>query len=75
MHRLAPAPAVARAAEPAPPERDGGVELSGHLGIGVRHRRLAGLDAIEHEGGRLTGPELEAQADVAAVDDLERAAR
>ena len=75
MHHLAPAPAVARAAQPAPPERHGGVELGGDVGIGVRHRHLAGLDAVEHEGGRLPGPEGDARADVAAVDDLERAAR
>ena len=75
MHHLAPAPAVARAAQPTPPERHGGVELGGDVGIGVRNRRLAGLDAVEHEGGRLPGPDGEVRADVAAVDDLQRAAR
>ena len=39
------------------------------------HRHLARLDAVEHEGGRLPGPDGDARADVAAVDDLERAAR
>jgi len=75
MHHLAPAPAVARAAQPAPPECHGGVELDGDVGIGVRHRHLAGLDAVEHEGGRLAGLELDAREDVAAVHDLERASR
>jgi hypothetical protein len=74
MHCLAPAPAVARAAQPAPPERHGGVELGGNVRIGVWHRGLAGLDAVEHEIGRLPGPQLDPRADVAAVDDLERAA-
>ena len=75
MHHLAPAPAVARAAQPVPPERHGGVELGGDAGIGARRRRLAGLNAVERERGRLPGSELDARADVVAVDDLERAAR
>jgi hypothetical protein len=74
MHHLAPAPAVPRAAQPAPPERHGGVELRGNVGTGVWHRHLAGLDAVEYEGGGLSGPEGDARADVAAFDDLERAA-
>jgi hypothetical protein len=43
--------------------------------IGVRHRQLVWLDAVEHEAGRLPGPKVDARADVAAVDDLERPAR
>jgi len=49
-------------------------ELRGDVGVGVRHRQLAGFDAVEQEGGRLPGPDGDARADV-AVDDLERAAR
>jgi hypothetical protein len=75
MHRLAPAPAIARAAQPAPPERHGSVELGGDVRIGARHRRLTRLDAVEHKRGRLTGPKLDARPDVAAVDDPERGAR
>ena len=56
MHHLAPAPAVARAAQPAPPERHGGVERSGNVVIGVRRRELVVLDAVEHKCGRLAGP-------------------
>ena len=51
------------------------VELGRDVRIGVRHRHLAGLDTVEHEGGRLPGPQLDARADVAAVNDLERTAR
>jgi hypothetical protein len=75
MHHLAPAPAVARAAQPAPPERHGGVELGGDVGIRVRHRHIDGPDAVEHEAGRLPGPEPDARLDAAAVDDLKRTAR
>ena len=75
MDRLAPSPAVARATQPAPPEGHRCVELGGDVGVGVRHRHLARLDAIEHEGSCLPCPELDARADVAAVDDLERTAR
>ena len=74
MHRLAPAAAVAGATQPSPPERHRGVELGRDLGIGVRDRQLAGLDTLEHEGGHLPGPKLDARADVAAKD-LERTAR
>ena len=42
VHHLAPAPAVARLAQPAPPERHGGVELGGDVGIGVRRRASPG---------------------------------
>src|SRR5207237_3501094 len=45
----------------------------GDVGIGVRHRHLAGLDSVEHEGGRLPGSHGDAGADVAAAGDLERA--
>jgi hypothetical protein len=75
IHHLSPAPAVAGAAQPTPPERHGGVELGGDIGIRVRNRHLTGLDAVEHECGRLTGPDGEVRADVAAVDHLQRAAR
>src|SRR5512133_2813028 len=74
MHRLAPAPAVARAAQPAPPERRGGVELGGDVRIRVRRWQLAGLAAVEHEGGRLPGPQVDVRTNVAFFDDLERAA-
>ena len=33
MHHLAPAPAIARPAQPAPPARHGGVELGGDVGM------------------------------------------
>ena len=75
MHGLPPTPAVARATQPAPPERHGRVELGRDLGIGVRHWHLARLDAVEQKGGGLPGPEGDARADVGPVDDLERAAR
>jgi hypothetical protein len=68
MHGLAPAPAVARAAQPASPERDGGVELGSDVRVGVRSRLLA---AVEHERRRLSRTELDVGADVAAIDDLE----
>jgi hypothetical protein len=54
--------------------RRGGVKLGGDVGVGVRHRHLAEFDAVEHEGGRLPGPDGDARADVAAVEDLERVA-
>ena len=75
MHHLSPAPAVAGAAQPTPPERHGGVELGGDVGIRVGNRRLARLDAVEHECGRLSGPDGEVRASVAAVDHLQWAAR
>src|SRR6266516_7361612 len=56
MHHLTPAPAIARPAQPAPPARHGGVELGGDVGIGVRRRGLARLDAVKHEDGRPPGP-------------------
>jgi hypothetical protein len=51
-----------------------GVELGIDAGVGVRHRRLARLNAVEHEGGCLPRPDLDPGADVGAVDDPERAA-
>ena len=75
MHHLAPAPGVARAAQPPAPERHGGVELGGDVGFGKRRGLLAVLEVIEHEGGGLPGPDLDVCTNVAAVDDLERAAR
>jgi hypothetical protein len=58
-----------------PPERHGRVELGGDVRIGVRPRRLAGLNAFEHERGGLAGPQPDPRADVAAADDLARAVR
>jgi hypothetical protein len=43
----------------------------GDASIG-RARGLAGLGAVEHEGGRLPRPDGDPRADAAAVDDLER---
>jgi hypothetical protein len=74
MHHLAPAPTVARAAEPAPPEFHGGIEHGRDVDIGAENRHLPRLDGFEHEGGALTGSEGDARAYV-TVDDLERAAR
>lgn len=50
-------------------------ELGVDLGLGAGRRRLAMLDGTEHEAGRLPGADVEAGADVAAVDDLQRLAR
>jgi hypothetical protein len=74
MHHLSPASAVARAAQPATPEGHGGVELSLDVRIGARRRHLAGLDAVEQESRLLPCPELDARPNIAAVDDLARAA-
>src|SRR3954453_14501063 len=41
----------------------------------ARRRCLAGLEAVEHEGHGLPGPQLDAGADVAAVGDLQRMRR
>ena len=75
MNHLAPAPAVARAAQPTPPERHSRVELGGDVDIATRSRHLIWLDAVQHEGRRLPGSNGEVRADVAAVDHLQRAAR
>ena len=75
MHRLAPAPAVARATQPLSPERHGGVELRSDISIGIRHWYLVRVELVEHERGRLPGADCDSGADVAAVDDLERTSR
>ena len=74
MNHLAPPSAVVRAAQPTPPESHRCIERGGDVVIATRSRHFAGLDGVQHKGRRIPGPERETCADVAAVDDLQRAA-
>ena len=51
------------------------VKLGGDIAIRVRDWHLAGLGAVEDEGGRIRGLEGDECTHVAAVDDLKRADR
>jgi hypothetical protein len=75
MHHLAPTFRCSGSGPANAARTPGGVELGGDVGIGVGNRRLAGLDAVEYEGGRLPGPDGKMRAHVATADQLQRAAR
>ena len=70
MHHLAPAPAVARPAEPGAPEGHGAIEVSGDDGVEIVKRLLATLKALEYKSNLFPGLQGDSRTHISAIDDF-----